>query len=710
MRIQEKIMRNLQNYQMLRLKSIFVMACLTAGLDVVAQCGTDQMAEIAEKRDATLAARKTEMINQALAYAKQPQSRAAIYTIPVVFHIIHTGGPENISRDQILDQMRILNNDYQLKNWNKGAIRSQFASRAADCQIQFKLATVDPTGNCTDGINRVYSPLGVNVDQNTEEVKSLAFWTSSTQKYLNIWVVTSITSSSGSGTTLGYAYFPWMTPSNKNGVVLRSDRVGSIGSAASTGDSGRTLTHEVGHWLGLYHTFQGDCFGQGDFCDDTPPVTGTFVNANCPANGNSCTNDNPDMLDMWEDYMDYSDGKCMAMFSTQQKGIMHGYLQQSPRSSVVSSSNLIATGITTTNVAPKANFAVSQRVVCAGTPVTFYDISCKAAVTARVWTFAGSSTPSRTEQNPSVVYQTAGKYTVKLDVQNAKGSDSKTVTEYITVISPSSSSYPNLEETFENGDPNGHGYRNVSPRPWEMFNSAGFTGTHCYMAPVKSTDTPGTVFSFTTPPVDLTKLASSTPRFTFYTSYLQSDANTAEELRIYISTDCGNTYTQIYSRAGTALQYTFNATPAGGFVPTQTSQWKRLGLTSLTAYTSHKAVIFKIDVISAAGNPVYVDNINISEWYAGAQTIEKDRMEMRIYPNPVKESATIDVDVNSPIQGTVELYDMAGKKISEIFSGTFITGRNTLNFSNPGVSNGSIYLVKITTNEGQITKAITFAP
>ncbi len=673
-----------------------------------AQCGTDEMMEIVMHRDPSLKQRQEEMMIAAAANKLEVHSRAAIYTIPVVFHVIHTGGAENISREQILDQLRVLNADFQYKNWNKAAIRSQFKARAADCQIQFKLASIDPSGNCTDGINRIFSPLGVEVDQSSENFKALSYWDS--KKYLNVWVVTSIKSVISGGTTLGYAYFPSMLPANKNGIVLRSDVLGSIGTGLKSGDSGRTLTHEVGHWLGLLHTFSGDCLGQGDFCDDTPPVTGTFTNSSCPVAGNSCTNDNPDELDLWEDYMDYAKGTCSGMFTANQKSIMFSYLAVSPRASVVSASNLIATGVTLSNTSPIANFTSSQRVVCAGSPVVFYDISCKAAVSGRSWTFAGASTPSSAAQNPVVTYQTAGKYKVTLLVQNASGNNTKSVDEYITVTPPSAS-YPNLEETFENGDPAGHGYRSITPRPWEWIATAGFTGNHCFVAPVKSTDTPGTVFSFVTPAVDLTKLSAASSRFTFYVSYAQKVATSSEVVRVFISTDCGNSFTNIYERGsnGTLLQYS-GAPLTNNFFPTNANQWKRIGLTSLSAYTTFKQVIFKVDVVSNAGNPVYIDNVNISEWYAGNQTVPLEKVKAVVYPNPAQDAATIELDFNQTSSGTIDLYDLTGRKISNLYTGNFAIGNNKFTLNNPGAAAGALFLVKITTPDGQITKAITFAP
>jgi PKD repeat protein len=673
-------------------------------------CGSDEYYQLMLKQHPEYAKAEKEMNQKAQNWAKSPQKRAALFTIPVVFHVIHTNGPENISRDQILDQLRILNNDFSFKNWNKNKIRSQFSAVAADCQIQFKLATVDPSGNCTDGINRIYNTAGIEVDMNTEPVKNLIYWDKT--KYLNIWVVTSIASQQVGATTLGYAVFPWM--SNRDGVVVRSDRVGSIGTASQS-DSGRTLTHEVGHWLGLYHTFQGGC-NDDDLCTDTPPVATSTTNANCPASGNSCSNDNPNLPDQWENYMDYSDGKCMAMFSLQQKSRMHYFLtagNPNNRSSNVSATNLVNTGITAGNTAPTPYFVSSQRVVCAGVPIKFYDVSCKAVPTARSWTFTGSSTPSSSDAAPVVVYQTPGKYPVSLTVQNAKGTSTPlTIADYITVVDRSSALLPNKEEAFES-DPSSRGFAAASPSPyfWSTTNTAAFGGSQSYKAPVKNTDALGAVYSFTTPPYKLSVFKGGTVRITFYCAYAPAYTTSTETLRLYVSTDCGNSFTQILERTGTGLSYP-GAPVTANFMPTAKNQWKLMGVPSLgnLGYDTLQYAIFRIDVISDKGNPVYIDNLNIGEYFSGVKYFDKNALKAAVYPNPAKGSATLELITIASTKAKIELYDMAGRLVKTIFNGTLNQGIEKLEITDPSSGNGSLYLIRVTTLDGQITKPITFAP
>ncbi len=236
--------------------------------------------------------------------------------IPVVFHVIHECGPENISRAQILDQIRVMNQDFSLTNPNFSQTPSAFVPLAADCQIEFRLATKDDLGNCTDGIVRVYSPK-TNDASNDNGVKSVSHWNS--YKYLNVWVVKSIGALDGtSGVVLGYAQFPLGGLLSTDGVVLRHDCTGSIGTAAANGRLGRTITHEVGHWLGLRHIW-GDADCGSDGVDTTPiafgPNYGICWN-DYPYNVTSCGRDPLDTSgEMFNNYMDYVDDQCMSMFT-----------------------------------------------------------------------------------------------------------------------------------------------------------------------------------------------------------------------------------------------------------------------------------------------------------------------------------------------------------------------------------------------------------
>lgn len=683
-----------------KLSAIAITALLSQSLS--AQCGSDILRDRLRKQFPENIELENTM-NAAVAATSPVENRAAIYTIPVVFHVIHTNGVENISREQVLDQMRVLNQDYNLLNPNLSKLRSVFKGLEADCQIKFELATIDPNGKCFDGINRVYSPVGNNHDMTNEQAKKLVIW--DYKKYLNIWVVTNIVSADASGQVLGYAVFPFNNNPNGDGIVVRHDRVGTIGTAVAS-DSGRTLTHEVGHWLGLFHTFQGGCADQ-DLIDDTPPVESTFTNANCPTNGNSCSTDSPDKPDMWENYMDYSNGSCQCLFTAKQKVRMHGFLKQSPRSSNVSAANLIATGVTPQALAPVAAFVSSSTTICAGQSVKFYDISCKSDPTAWSWTFTGASQTSSSIANPTVTYQTPGKYQVSLTVQNTKGSNSITKTDYITVLPAQATLKPMYTETFENGNPTGFTdntkmtHSSLTGSQFELYSKAGYNSANSFRAPIVTNSNVGSVYSITLPAIDVS--STTGVKFTFMTSYAQPSVDVTEILRIYASSDCGGTFNQVIERSGTGLAYT-GQTYTSNFIPSAANQWKLTGLTSLSSIglNTSKSLIFRIDVISAGGNPVYIDNINISTFTAGTEVIKNNIAHFQIVPNPINDQSVMLVDLKEMAETKVRIMDMQGRLIHEYSAGIKNPGMHQIDLEGTENLSSGLYLAQLVANHSVI--------
>jgi hypothetical protein len=149
-----------------------------------------------------------------------------IYTIPVVFHVIHNNGPENISDEQILNGLSILNRDYAMLNSDISLVVTAFETITADVGIQFALATKDPNGNCTRGINRVVSTLTSVGDQS---MKDLIMWPRN--KYLNIWICLDAAGAAGYSNLPPDVAGNW--GANTDGIVVRSDYVGSIGTSIS---------------------------------------------------------------------------------------------------------------------------------------------------------------------------------------------------------------------------------------------------------------------------------------------------------------------------------------------------------------------------------------------------------------------------------------------------------------------------------------------
>ena len=337
--------------------------------------------------------------------------------IPVVFHIIHTYGPENISDEQIQDAVEKMTIDYNKLNTDTSATYPLFKPRAANCQIEFRLAKIDPNGHCTSGIDRIYD---ARTNFAYYSIMHDYAWTPS--HYMNIFCVNYIYPEGinlPSGAFIGgMSPFP---PSNTltqaltggdtlvDGVLIRQDCIGSIGTATNLGGMGinavnRTFTHESGHYFNLYHPFQSlltsvgiDGCGfppfitTGDEVDDTPPVSvatqNTSLSCFTPGSRNTCSATDAiyggiDAPDMTENYMDYQWGYCTNIFTTGQLERINATMA-GDRAKLWSYENLVATGVIDTNVylcLPKADFNCDYKIICEGSSITFTDYSYNGAV------------------------------------------------------------------------------------------------------------------------------------------------------------------------------------------------------------------------------------------------------------------------------------------------------------------------------------------
>lgn len=262
-----------KNYRNHSVLSLFLIVCCTIINPVFSQeyhCGTTQATR-------QLYLQHPELIQQEAAFNTSLNARIAnasrktsnsddVYIIPVVFHVIHANGDENISDAQIQNQIDILNNDYRKLNADIGNIvkNTAFDTLAADIKIEFRLAQIDPQGNCTNGIDRIYSRLTYAAN----DASKLNQWPR--EKYLNVWTVKTI----GSVGVAGYAYLPSNTNSYLyiyDGILILSDYIGSIGTGSLA--KSRALTHEIGHYLSLYHPWGSnnspgvDCSGDDQVAD-----------------------------------------------------------------------------------------------------------------------------------------------------------------------------------------------------------------------------------------------------------------------------------------------------------------------------------------------------------------------------------------------------------------------------------------------------------
>jgi PKD repeat protein len=606
--------------------------------------------------------------------------------IPTVFHIIHEGGSENISIEQIEDQMRILNEDFSRTNPDASETRAEFLPVAANSEVEFRLAKLDPAGNCTDGIVRVWSPQTFNA---TDDVKAVSYWPS--DYYFNIWVVATIDNDGEPGIILGYAQFPGFGSEFTDGVVVRSDYIGGIGTAGNNGSVGRTLTHEAGHWLGLLHTFQGGCNGGifGESIDDTPPIA-EATQGGCPHNANTCSNDNPDLPDMVENYMDYSNGSCQNIYTLGQKDAFDGVLSGS-RSNIHSQGNLDDTGVLLSEspCAPLAQFYTEERLICAGSSVVFTDGSFNGVPSTYSWSLPGATPEQSSEANPTVTYNTPGTYSVTLEVSNAQGNDSYTETDYVTVLPEDAAiqsyfSFEGFEETEED-------YIILSDNlgsTWEETNTA-FTDSKSIMLnnfngnPLDSRD------EFQLPSVNATLM--NDPNVYFRLAHKQRTGGSSDNLRIYASRNCGESWSLRYNKTGSSLA-TVSGTQGTAYVPSSSSDWELVEV-DLSGYQNDEHVLIKFQGKSDEGNNVYIDDIQIS----GPLSVEdlQQDFEFSLAPNPTVGSSIVSLSVANTGFYSVDLMDVTGRVLSKIHEGQLGFGNHTFPIEEAKTYSSGVYLIRV---------------
>ena len=279
------------------------------------ECSTMENLDYRKQLDPGLEKRMNDIETFTEAKVQEMQGKSIdgnIITLPVVVHVLYRNGTENISEAQIQSQIDVLNEDFRRTNPDADNTWSQ----AADSQIQFCMATVDPSGNTTTGITRkstTRQDWGTTDDMKKSSQGGVDPW--NTSEYLNMWIVPRMTS--GGRTILGYAQFPGGSAAT-DGVVMAYNYFGRVGNVSAPFDGGRTTTHEVGHFLNLRHIW-GDANCGNDFVSDTP--THQTSNGGCPVGKVSCGS-----TDMVQNYMDYTDDSCMNLFTQGQADRMRAVL------------------------------------------------------------------------------------------------------------------------------------------------------------------------------------------------------------------------------------------------------------------------------------------------------------------------------------------------------------------------------------------------
>lgn len=385
-------------------------------------CGQNALWEQTVSADSLLVSRRMAQEAQVFQFFSQntaSNAAKAVATVPVVVHILHDDGPENLSNIQVQQAIQRLNQAFANSDYyDQGS--------GADVPIRFCLATRAPDGSATNGINRVQTPLtDMTLETDDGALKTLIRW--EPEDYINIWIVRSICSTSWGCGVAGYATQPVFHGSAVDGLVLEYAYFGGAPINSSP------VAHETGHYFGLYHTFEGgclngDCLTDGDRVCDTPPDQ-SVAGLPCDQQVNSCATDSQsglpaDLPDDTKNFMDYGNLACQHDFTAGQAARMDFFLQNT-RASLLASDGC---GQPCPALVVAA-FSPDALIAAPGATLNFTNQSQNAA--GYSWSVNGAALSTLT--NLSYLFENEGVYTISLTAQSADPALCPTQTSTVNV-------------------------------------------------------------------------------------------------------------------------------------------------------------------------------------------------------------------------------------------------------------------------------------
>ncbi len=600
--------------------------------------------------------------------AQNIEKGAALYTIPVVFHVLHEYGTERIDESQIYDVMRVLNEEYNAKDPDSVDVIPEFQNLIGNGRIEFKLAAIDPQGNCTNGIHYINS----HETRIGDAYSKIQQWDRS--KYLNIWVVKVV----GQPGAAAYALKPPSTDGNgfwMDGIVSNHTYVGSIGTSSPFNES--TISHEIAHYLNVSHvwgsTNQPEVACGDDGVADTP-VTRGHNPGNCPltlaaqkATGMMC---DTTIVEDVQNYMDYS--YCDRHFTPGQISVMHNALNgiAGQRNVIWQDSTLIATGVkdlllpqdptdplTVPLCTPIADFQLPSFSVCEGANVTFKDFSSNAVIDSWEWTFQDGSPATSTSQNPTVSFTSPGWKTVTLKATNSAGTGEISKQIYVrgNWADFNGPKQLDMEDDYVNWFQQNNIENNHAK--FQVVNSGGYNNSKCFKLNIWKDITGAPLFTndyfyydrlglskdeLLTPSFDLRYTTNVTVKFKYsYATNATTSQQLTETLKVYSSKDCGETW-QLRKTILPSQIVTGGFAGSSDYVPTTNAQWTEVSFPYNTSSSDDK-VMFKI-VFEASD---YSSNLYVDDFFVdGTLSLTNEvisMMDLNVYPNPVANGTGINI-------------------------------------------------------------------
>lgn len=665
------------------LVSLLIFFCQVSQAQQQHACGHAEMEELLLQKHPALLHERAALEQFTATYTAHRQQRVLsdtiLFIIPVVFHIMHNYGEENISREQIVDAVRIMNEYYQKRNADTAQIIPLFQPLIGDVRLEFRLAQLDPQGNCTDGITRHQTYL---TNGGNDLLKSILQWPP--DRYLNIWVEKNTLNSFSA-----YAYLPGAPPA-LDGIVVTHPYVGSIGTAQGS-SSIAILAHEAGHYFNLLHTWgPTNTPGLASNCSlddqvfDTPNCIGGVCNLNAPG----CIAGETSNV---QNIMDY----CFEqMFTLGQVTRMQAALNAPTgnRNNLWSTGNLALTGTNDGYIPvacpPIADLTNRVMRICEGQSITFENLSYGGNVDSVEWQFTGGNIVSSTDPSPTVQYPVAGIYDVVLTVFNGSGSSSIVRNGLVNVLPAVPSLTAPVTQDFESLQfPSGAwGVENAAGSAWEITTNASVSGSHSIFLQRDSLnrETDDVIY---TESYDFSNCPS--PTFSFRLAFANVNAS-GDVLKIFMSTDCGQTWNMRYSKSGSFLA---TATDTAYFFIPSSGQWRQDGA-NINGAAGEAQVCFKFQFTSKGGNSIYVDDINIGGLPVKVQTME-DVDLIQLKPNPAYQQAILILDLPLSANISYTILDVAGRAVRSNDMQLLTAGKHAFEISRPPAAGLYFLLVRV---------------
>jgi PKD repeat protein len=637
---------------------------------------------------------------QTKAFAAQKDTEDEVLIIPVVFHVVHQGGDENISDEQIYSAIDVLNEDFNASNSDIDNVVEAFADIVGDVKFEFRLAKIDPDGNCTNGIHRVLSE--TTNDGFTDMKDAAGIWDRAS--YLNIWTCRQI----GEGTA-GYTFQPAAVNGffgqAYDGIVLLHNYVGRIGTSNAT--RSHALSHEVGHWANLDHTWGGsntpalssNCGGD-DGVSDTPNTIGY---TSCNLNGTTCGT-----LDNVENFMDYS--YCYKMFtegqSTRMRAAMNSSIAQ--RNQLHTPANLAQTGVLEADEICFAEFVTDRDPkICMNQQIIFNDISYN-GVESRIWTFEGGTPATSNEDSPTVTYDTPGTYSVTLVVSNEQGAETVSKEDFVTVLGeaqyalPFQEGFEDMTEIEENNE-----WVDINPDDsnisWKITDLAGYTGSSSVYVRGRS-NTDFQMETLESPTFDLSGLEDNAV-LSFKYAHARRNASSDDFFQVRISRNCGENWNLRETRDMDELP-TVSGNVGGQFVPTSEDDWEEVIIDNISSIFLTTEFRIRFEFTSVNGNNIFIDDINIYD----PNTLSVDNSEvvkeLTLFPNPASENVRLRLNLSQNQNVRIDIVDATGRVVHSPFSGLMTSGSQSLNIDlDPSMTPG-MYFVRLSGPDGTAVRKL----